>query len=385
MASLSDTHEALQQGRGSVAEREPGQGRTSSKENEGRSTSSQQAQHDQRQRRGLSGPRASGTGTGTGRPALRPRWFHARGKGWAAFEKKDDEELERVWKALGGQEWAEGRRVGRERKEEEKDGKEASEQAEGEGEGEGNGGDEDEQEEEEEPAQLSTSSSMEAVKNALGEWLPSSITSRKEGGADGSEEMGEKEKSEKDGKGKGKGKEGEEEKEKKKKMESRVVHQALDPDEPPENRRAKVPVLEDRLFEVDLEQMEVSLSYCRRALAAAADPSAVRRQIASYTPSFGKASSFESYGPPGSTVAVQTARTRPSRTTRDSRAIWMRRMNVSSLGERSIRRAWRNSFGENRGRRSRSGRKRRGRTRMRKWEKCCPAWTRLVGSSLRMV
>ncbi|PWN47984.1 hypothetical protein IE53DRAFT_400894 [Violaceomyces palustris] len=176
-------------------------------------------------------------------PFQRPRWLYSRGKGWAIFSDGDDEKLESRWQSLGGAEWASSlarkaratsvgvdQRVGED------------------GGGRGN----------------STSipippTGVAKIKDALRDWLPG----EKEEGAfapagsvsDTRSPLNEDEggKSRRDGKG---------DEETHSKLEQTqdgkgkvVVNEILDPEEGDEERRTKVEVMEDHLFDVDLERM----------------------------------------------------------------------------------------------------------------------------------
>jgi hypothetical protein len=176
-------------------------------------------------------------------PSCVARWLYSSKKTWADFDEVDQEQLEACWRRLGGEQWAEDVRARLER--------EAAEQKRRERKAQGPKTEAATQRDEgsadtNSAEQSGPPSGVDAVRGALadvakagsGACTPSG--GKQSGSATPSQAGPSK---------------------------SEVVRTVLDPDEPAEQRRAKVPVLEDRLFDVDLETMEVRpRTRCARSL-----------------------------------------------------------------------------------------------------------------------
>lgn len=152
--------------------------------------------------------RASG-----GEPQLKARWFYARGKGWAIFSDQDDAALEEKWNELGGEAFEDERSKASEDKDQKT-----------------------EPEKEKRPGLLrAPPSGVDAVQRALANFLPKETPKKPK--SDDQENVNDT-KSET-------------------KKDKVQVNEILDPSVPPSDpsRRTKVPVLEDKLFDANLETM----------------------------------------------------------------------------------------------------------------------------------
>lgn len=172
-------------------------------------------------------------------PPCTARWLYSSNKSWADFDEADQEQLESRWRQLGGAQWAEDVRARLER--------EAAEQERRESKAQGPKTEAETQQGEEDTDTSSAQhdgppSGVDAVRSALADAAKAGSGACTPGG----DKSGNATPSH-PGASKGE-----------------VVRTVLDPDEPAEERRAKVPVLEDRLFDVDLETMEVRLAHCPR-------------------------------------------------------------------------------------------------------------------------
>lgn len=165
---------------------------------------------------------------------LRPRWFYAREGDWVVFSESDDERLEQRFQEAGGESWA--LKLLKEQREKRKEEAQNDERAASEREA--------EKREEEEKREVRKEAALAGAdfKNlgwagTFSSWW-SSPASKVPGAAKDKEDAA--------------GKKAKEDDEKK-----QMVEEILDPDEPDSERKYKVPVLEDKLFDVDLEKMQL--------------------------------------------------------------------------------------------------------------------------------
>lgn len=170
-------------------------------------------------------------------PRLRPRWLYSSEKSWIDFEDKDQQALEARFQALGGVQWhakVHSRTVD---------------------------GDEEGEEDKEEDARSCSSRVDDDSNNdehGLGSVITGLVSSNAsdQGGRAAAADLSKQARSispiRKISRNIDKATESS------KKDEPEMVRAVLDPDEPEEKSRTKVPVLEDKLFDVDLEQMAVS-------------------------------------------------------------------------------------------------------------------------------
>jgi len=171
-------------------------------------------------------------------PPCVARWLYSSKKTWADFDEVDQEQLEACWRRLGGEQWAKDVRARLER--------EAAEQKRRERKAQGPKTEAATQRDEgganaDAAEQSAPPSGVDAVRGALADVAKAGSgactpSGGKQSGSVTPSQAGP--------------------------SKSEVVRTVLDPDEPAEQRRAKVPVLEDRLFDVDLETMEVRPRMC---------------------------------------------------------------------------------------------------------------------------
>lgn len=182
-----------------------------------------------------SGLSASGASTSSSPPTLRPRWFYASESsgGWLAFSSKDDEALEKRFQDVGGEEWwlseeqTEKRAERREERLRHSQVKPKDEQM------------ESGQSDQDETGWLAGVSKWWNSKE--GEGSEQSLSSKVK-------------QAEKD-----QGRDDESD-------EPVLVEEILDPDESEEERRYKVAVLEDYLFDVDIEVMQLYPAFFKGVL-----------------------------------------------------------------------------------------------------------------------
>ncbi|EPQ29883.1 uncharacterized protein PFL1_02556 [Pseudozyma flocculosa PF-1] len=216
-------------------------------------------------------------------PDKRPRWLYARGKGWATFAVEDDKALEERWQQLGGAQWAESLEAAQGDDEDDEDGTQRQ------GQGDGQGDDAAEQPKakrrQRPPMPTAPPSGVDAVRSAISGVtdLPGKAkrtikqTADQASGAmskptgsdtpltkvakgakkatehEGSGSDGVKAKS--DGDDRNTDADGSDAPSSKQKDGKTMVNEILDPDQPESERRSKVAVMEDKLFDVDLERM----------------------------------------------------------------------------------------------------------------------------------
>lgn len=219
------------------------------------------------------------------------RWFYAFEDGWQAFNDEDDGKLEQRWKTLREQ------------------GKLKSRQNDGQGDvrddeqGEG-------KEEEKRSALSWPPSGVDSIRSALfgtdksGEEAKKSIENAREKAKP--KEAGTQKKGD-DGR--------------------KIAGFHLDPDESAEERATKVEVMEDHLFDVDLESMEVSETRMAKGT------SVLTARPHSFFPYSGKVSCSESCAPIGFTCQAMAALP-PSRTMKDCHPIWITHTTPLNLGTR---------------------------------------------------
>lgn len=179
----------------------------------------------------------------SGSPIPRPRWFHAQGKDWVLFTEKDDEKLESKFQELGGQNWSnEVQEESSLNQDQDKEEQNLSKEKPIEVEQDSNSNEDEEEEKENQlddsnPLKDSNKSSVEKSKSSFNEWIPDSISPSVSGNVTPSKDSPKKSS----------------------KPSNPVVNYLLDPSEPSNSpsRVTKVPVLEDNLFEVDLEKWQL--------------------------------------------------------------------------------------------------------------------------------
>ena len=215
-----------------------------------------------------------GSQSSTGPPTQRPRWMYARGKGWATFTPQDDELLEQRWQELGGAEWAAQIKARRDKQEQ---------QAKEEKQKEKEKSDHHHQEQGlPNPRQVkpvAPPTGVEAVRSALSDFKDAPSKAKKQvkeatdqasgtitppinrikraifGAESKQQDSPESRKKHGDDKDQEK-QEPDSHYEKTQDGTGKVmVNEVLDPDEPQSERRTKVEVMEDKLFDVDLERM----------------------------------------------------------------------------------------------------------------------------------
>ncbi|CAO1638617.1 unnamed protein product [Sympodiomycopsis kandeliae] len=183
--------------------------------------------------------------TETSRPPLRPRWFYARDGDWVVFSESDDENLEARFQELGGEEWGLKKKEDLERqaKEEKQDAAEEQSRAEKEQQ------DKEEKEKQEVRKEARLAGADFTQLGWLGTfsnwWSPAAS-------------LGGKKKDDSEQRKEGKDENGEDD--------HKMVEEILDPDEPDSERMTKVAVLEDKLFDVDLEKMHLYPAFFKGVL-----------------------------------------------------------------------------------------------------------------------
>lgn len=163
-----------------------------------------------------------------GPPEQKARWFYAIEDRWQTFSDEDDTKLERRWEKVS----ADG---SLEKKKQELKEKEEKEWKEDEVEGQ----QQDVGLKKRIPLLRAPPSGVDQVRKGVIESMSSSSNNRSK--EEKEEEKGEKAESSKSSK----------------KEEKTIVNEQLDPDEPEENRRFRIEVMEDHLFEVDLGKMQL--------------------------------------------------------------------------------------------------------------------------------
>lgn len=164
-------------------------------------------------------------------PEMTTRWFYAFEDGWQAFNDHDDERLENRWQELEEEGFFEKVRLKQRQKAKEEEDRKKDEQKQS----------EKERQEEEECANKSKSGKSNA-------WPPSGVDQIRAAlfGFNTSNAKANKEAKTKKEAGEVRNDEGQ-----------KIVTHHLDPDEPEETRKKFVAVMEDKLFDADLESMEL--------------------------------------------------------------------------------------------------------------------------------